>query len=130
MAEAGITCVGCTSMVTGPQLPLNVWGPLLLSGLKKWHSWQVFSCQGKKKKKKHLSLINPSLGFIGPSACSLQSMFSLSDAVLEASSLACKQVIASRALGGITWALEGMEVAGRPVDFLSRRVKDGALVGV
>ena len=84
----------------------------------------------KTKKKKHLSLINLSLGFIVPSACSLQSMFSLSDAVLEASSLACKQVIASRALGGITWALEGMEVAGRPVDFLSQRVKNGALVGV
>ena len=83
-----------------------------------------------RQKKKHLSLINLSLGFIVPSACSLQSMFSLSDAVLEASSLACKQVIASRALGGITWALEGMEVAGRPVDFLSQRVKDGALVGV
>lgn len=84
----------------------------------------------RQKKKKHLSLINLSLGFIVPSACSLQSMFSLSDAVLEASSLACKQVIASRALGGITWALEAMEVSGRPVDFLSQRVKDGALVGV
>lgn len=128
MAEAEITCVSCTGMVTGARLPLSVWGPLLLSGLQKCHSCQVFSCQGKKKK--HLSLINLSLGLIVPSACSLQSMFSLSDAVLEASSLACKQVIASRALGGITWALEGMEVSGRPVDFLSQRVKDGALVGV
>ena len=91
---------------------------------------KFLAAKAKKKKKKHLSLINPSLGFIGPSACSLQSMFSLSDAVLEASSPACKQVIASRAPGGITWALEGMEVAGRPVDFLSQRVKDGALVGV
>ena len=117
MAEAGITRVCGTGMVTGARLPLSVWGPLLLSGLKKWHNCQVFSCQGKKN---HLSLINPSLGFTVPSACSFPSMFSP----------ACKQVIASRALGGVTWALEGMEVAGRPVDFLSQRVKDGALVGV
>lgn len=81
---------------------------------------QLPSFQLPRQKKNHLSLINPSLGFTVPSACSFQSMFSP----------ACKQVIASRALGGVTWALEGMEVAGRPVDFLSQRVKDRALVGV
>lgn len=88
-------------MVAGAWLPLSIRGPLLLLILKKRHSCQIFICQG-------LSPIDPPLGFIVPTACSLESVFSLFDAVLEASSPACKPVITSRATGAAAWAPAGM----------------------
>ena len=77
VAEAEITCVSCTGMVTGARLPLSVWGPLLLSGLQKWHSCQVFSCQGKKKKS-----ICPSLILALASLCPVPAHYSQCSACL------------------------------------------------